>query len=213
MKRQRPVDYSLYYVLDVPMPHDPVAMARAAVAGGATVVQVRGKLLTGRALYELVTAVRDALADTGVPVIVDDRVDVALAAGAAGVHIGREDIPFVQARAIAPDLIIGVSCYGDLDRAAQAVAAGVDYIAFGAFFPSTTKPEAVVVPRSVLAGARQFGLPVVAIGGITVERVPELLDSGADGVAVVSAIQGTTDPEAAARAFRTATQRFTVRGE
>lgn len=201
-------DYSLYYVLDVPAPRDPLTLAEQAVAGGATVVQLRGKMLSARALYDLAVALLPVLAPASVPLIIDDRLDVALAAGADGVHVGKDDLPFERARVLAPQLILGVSCYGDLERAARAAAAGADYIAFGAFFPSPTKREAAVVPRGVLAGARQFNLPVVAIGGITVERVPELLDSGADGVAVVSAIQSAPDPEAAARTLRTVTRRF-----
>ncbi|MDQ3514765.1 MAG: thiamine phosphate synthase [Chloroflexota bacterium] len=200
-------DYGLYFVLDLPAQRDPVELVTAAVAGGATIVQLRGKDVPAGDLYQTALAVRKVLEGTRVPLVVNDRLDVAMAAGAEGVHVGGTDLPFERVRQIAPGRIVGVSCYGDLDRARQAVAAGVDYVAFGAFSPSPSKPEARVVPLETLAGARDLGVPVVAIGGITVDQVEEIVRAGADGVAVISAIQGAPDPEAAARDLRAAVER------
>jgi len=201
-------DYSLYYVVDLPVPagREPIGLVSEAVAGGATAVQLRGEGASGRELYELATALKGALA-AGVPLIVNDRLDVALAAGADGVHVGAEDLPFGRVRELAPGLILGVSCYGDLALAERAAAAGADYLAFGAFFPSPSKRKAAVVPTAVLAEAGRLGRPVVAIGGITLERVEGLVAAGADGVAVISAIQGADDPRAAAAELRAAVDR------
>ncbi|CAA9573878.1 MAG: Thiamin-phosphate pyrophosphorylase, partial [uncultured Thermomicrobiales bacterium] len=199
-------DYTLYYVLDLPDPagRDAVALVREAVAGGAGIVQLRGEGASGRELYELALELKGALAATGVPLIVNDRLDVALATEADGIHVGAQDLPVGRVRALAPGLIVGVSCYGDPALAERAAAAGADYLAFGAFFPSPSKPEAAVVPTSVLGEARRFGLPVVAIGGITLDRTPQLAAAGADGIAAISAIQGAPEPRAAAAALRAA---------
>lgn len=203
----RDVDYSLYFVLDLPVAGDPVALAREAATGGASLVQLRGKSATGRDLYDLALALKAALVPLGVPLILNDRLDVALAAGADGVHVGADDLPAERVRQLGRELILGVSCYGELARAERAIAAGADYVAFGAFFPSPTKQEAAVVPTAVLGEARRLGRPVVAIGGITLEQAPAMIAAGADGVAVVSAIQGAADPRAAARQLRQAIDR------
>lgn len=199
--------YGLYYVLNVPAPRDPIALARAAVDGGATVLQLRGKEREAAELYELAVALKRELASSGVRLVVNDRVDVALAADADGVHVGEGDLPFERVRRIAPGMILGVSCYGDLERARRAAEAGADYLAFGAFYPSPSKREADLVPLSVLSGTRRFGLPVVAIGGISPETAARVLDAGADGIAVISAIQDAPDPRGAARALREAVER------
>ena len=200
-------DYGLYYVLDLPVQGEPAEMVAAAVAGGATIVQLRGKDIPAGQLYTTALAVQSALRGSGVPLIINDRLDVALAAEVDGVHVGASDLPFERVREIAPGLIVGVSCYGDLDRARRAVSAGADYVAFGAFFPSPTKTEAAVVPLETLAGARDLGVPVIAIGGITLDRAEGLVRAGADGIAVISAIQGAPDPGAASRDLRAAVER------
>lgn len=198
-------DYSLYYVLDLPTGgRDPVELARKAATGGASIVQLRGKQTSGRNLYQFALALKQVLQPLGVPLIVNDRLDIALAADADGVHVGADDLPLEVVRRLAPDLIVGVSCYGSLELARQAAAAGANYLAFGAFYPSPTKPEAELAPVSILTEARQSGLPVVAIGGITLEHVPELIQAGANGICVVSAIQSADDPQSAAKVLRTA---------
>jgi thiamine-phosphate pyrophosphorylase len=194
--------YGLLYVLDLPAPRDPVGLALEAVAGGASALQLRGKRCDARELYDLALALGEGLRSRGVPLFINDRLDVALAARADGVHVGEDDLPFERVRELAPGLLLGVSCYGDVALARRAAAAGADYLAFGAFYPSPSKPESEVVPLGVLAEARALGPPIVAIGGVTRERAPETLRAGADGVAVISAIQGAEDPRAAARELR-----------
>jgi thiamine-phosphate pyrophosphorylase len=138
----------------------------------------------------------------GVPLIVNDDVALALEIGAAGVHLGAADGDIAQARQrLGRDAIIGASCYDDLDRAAAAAAAGADYLAFGAMFASATKPQARRAPLSVLRDAARFGLPRVAIGGLTPDNAAEAIAAGADLVAVVGAVFDAPDPAAATRAF------------
>jgi thiamine-phosphate pyrophosphorylase len=125
-------------------------------------------------------------ADSRVPFIVNDDIDLALTCGADGVHLGSEDGDLAAARKRLGDKVLGVSCYDSLDAARAAVAAGADYIAFGSVFASPTKPSAVRAPLSLFAEARSLGVPMVAIGGITLENAPQLLAAGADAVAVIS---------------------------
>jgi thiamine-phosphate pyrophosphorylase len=146
------------------------------------------------------TALADACRAAGVPFIVND--DARLAADLrAGVHLGEHDGSVAAARALVGEAaIIGVSCYDSLDRARDAATAGADYIAFGAFFPSPTKPNARRAAVSLLRDAAAFGLPRVAIGGITPDNARPLVDAGADLIAVVSGVFDARDPLAAARA-------------
>ena len=172
------------------------------LAGGAALVQYRAKqaspglaLEQARALVELCRAHR-------VPLVVNDSVELALAAGADGVHLGREDGDARAARRALPHGLVGVSCYADADRARAAAAAGADYVAVGSVFASPTKPAAVRAPLDLIARAREAsGLPVVAIGGITVANAPQAIAAGADMVAVISAVFGSADVGGAARAF------------
>ena len=174
----------------------------AALKGGARIVQYRDK---GDDQYR---RRRDAAALTrlcrqhGVPLIVNDDLELALAADADGVHLGRADTGIAAARAkLGQDKLIGASCYDSLELARQAVAAGADYIAFGSFFASPTKPQAVHADLGLLREARRLGLPVVAIGGITPENGPALIDAGADMLAVISSVFAQTDVAAAARCY------------
>ncbi|TKJ27424.1 thiamine phosphate synthase [Blastococcus sp. CCUG 61487] len=184
-------------------------VVRAAVAGGVTAVQVRDKTASRRELYALTLAVREALSGTpGVALFVDDAVDVALLAGADGVHIGQDDLPPVEVRAlIGPDKLLGFSA-GDDDEMAVALAlppGTVDVVGIGPVWATPTKPDAGsgLGPERVAelaATARAGGLRSVAIGGIDAARAPEV--TGVDGICVVSAICAAPDPEAAARALR-----------
>ncbi|MAT65105.1 MAG: hypothetical protein CMN57_05635 [Gammaproteobacteria bacterium] len=128
---------------------------------------------------------------------------MAAAAGAHGVHLGRDDAAVTAARErLGPRAIIGVSCYNELDRARQAARLGADYVAFGRFFPSRTKPQAVQAEPALLTAARrELGLPLVAIGGITPENGGLLLAAGADMLAVIHGVFGAADIEAAARGY------------
>jgi len=133
--------------------------------------------------------------------IVNDRPDVALAAGADGVHLGQDDLPAPEGRRLAPSLVLGVSTHS-LDQARQAQTDGADYVALGSIFPTSSKPGFELVGLETLRLARaHVTAPLVAIGGMTVERVPAVLAAGADGIAVISAIGMARDPGAAAAAF------------
>jgi thiamine-phosphate pyrophosphorylase len=174
-----------------------LALAAAAFAGGTRLMQYRakpGRLQDARALAALAHKHSARL-------IVNDDVALAAEAGADGVHLGRDDGDLASARIAFPDGLIGASCYDSLARAKAAAAAGADYIAFGSVFPSPTKPGAVRAPLKLFSEARPLGLPMVAIGGITLENAPQVLAAGADCVAVITAVFDAPDVAAAARAF------------
>lgn len=137
----------------------------------------------------------------GVPLIVNDDVELALEVDAAGVHLGRDDGALPAARARLGARLLGASCYDSLALARAAVAQGADYVAFGSMFPSPTKPAAVRAPLELFGAARALGVPLVAIGGITLDNAPALVAAGADCAAVISALFDAPDPGAAARAF------------
>jgi thiamine-phosphate pyrophosphorylase len=170
------------------------AAVAEALAGGAALIQYRAKALApavalGQA-RRLVTICRAR----GVPFIVNDSVELALACGADGVHIGRDDIGLEKAREALPRGIVGVSCYANPAAARAAAEGGADYVAIGSLFASTTKPGAVRAMLAHLAQARDAGgLPVAAIGGITPANVAEVVAAGADMVAVVSALFDAPD--------------------
>lgn len=195
------LDLSLYFLLNLPCERDPLALAQEVIAGGVTTIQLRAKEASARELYEVALALQPLLKAQQVGLIINDRVDVAMAVGADGVHVGRDDLPVEEAKRIAPSLVIGASCYGDIERAHEMVASGADYIAFGSFFASPTKPQAPQIPLSVLEEARAIERPKVAIGGIQPHHVSTLCEAGADGVAVISAIQNAADPQQAASLF------------
>lgn len=180
-----------------------IARAVAAVSGGATCVQLRLKDVPAR---DLVRVARELVRALAVPVIVNDRADVAIAAGAAGVHLGADDVPASAIRAIAPEgFIIGVSVGSDAEIS---FARGADYVGIGPVFASGSKADAGfpigTVELSRLAVAT--GLPAVAIGGISAANARLAMEAGAVGVAAVAAVFGASDPAAAARAVRFATE-------
>lgn len=206
-------DLSTYLVTDSAQAraagHDLVDLVHEAVAGGVTVVQLREKDMPAREFLDLVLRVSTAVA-LKVPVLVNDRVDVYLAArevGArvAGVHVGQGDLPFAAVRAlVGPDAIVGLSAATE-DQLSEASVrtAGVDYVGIGALHPTMSKKDApVALGHARLAELVALSkLPAVAIGGIGVDDLRLLRASGADGAAVVSAICGAADPRAAARAL------------
>ena len=173
----------------------------AAVAAGAPVVQVRQKDCTDRALYDFAARVVEICATYGAACIVNDRVDVALAVGAAGTHLGADDLPVAAVRRVAgPWHLVGGTAR-DPQQARQLVAAGADYLGVGPAYATTTKsglPDPIG-PTGVAAVAGAVGVPVIAIGGVTAGRVGELRAAGAWGVAVVGAVSGASDPAAATR--------------
>jgi thiamine-phosphate pyrophosphorylase len=176
--------------------------AAAAVAGGATMLQLRLKDESARTLVEIARTIQAMTPE--VPLVINDRADVALAAGAAGVHVGVDDLsPALLRRVVPPGFIIGASV-GSEDEVARA--AGADYVGIGPVFTTGSKSDAgaAIGPARFGELARQCGLPAVAIGGITSERVADVLSAGAAGVAVISALFGASDPTTAARAIRNA---------
>jgi thiamine-phosphate pyrophosphorylase len=193
----------LHVLTDARVGRDALAPTRAALAAGAPVVQVRAKGLRDAELLDFATRVVEMCRDYGATCLVNDRVDVALAAGAHGTHLGADDLPVDAARRIAgPHHIIGGTAR-DPRRAASLVAAGADYIGVGPAYRTTTKdglPDPLG-PARIGAVARAIAVPVIAIGGIDVSRVGELVAAGAYGVAVVAAISDAEDPAAATRAL------------
>jgi thiamine-phosphate pyrophosphorylase len=139
----------------------------------------------------------------GVPLIINDDVELAATIAADGVHLGKDDGAVSAARVrLGPHAIIGVSCYDSLACAVQAAQEGADYVAFGSFFPSATKPHAVRAPLSLLTEARvKLGIPLCAIGGITPQNGGELVNAGADMLAVIQGLFGAEDVIAAARDY------------
>lgn len=167
----------------------------------ASCLQLRNKAMGHDALHGAGARLRDACAAAGVAFIVNDDPRLAHALAADGVHLGEHDGAIAEARALLGDgAIIGASCYDDLQRARDAVAAGADYVAFGAFFPSTTKPGARSASIDLLRDSALLGVPRVAIGGITPDNARQLVAAGADLVAVISGVFDAADPIAAARA-------------
>jgi thiamine-phosphate pyrophosphorylase len=173
----------------------------AAVGAGAPVVQVRAKGCTDRELYDFARAVVTLCAPAGTTCLVNDRVDVALAVGADGTHLGAGDLPLAAARRIAgPGHLLGGTAR-EPRLARQLVAEGADYLGVGPAYPTRTKtglPDALG-PAGISAVADAVGVPVIAIGGVTADRVAGLLAAGAAGVAVVGAVSGAADPGAATR--------------
>ena len=174
-----------------------------AILGGARLIQYRDKSHDAARRLTQAAALNALCQRHAVPLIVNDDVELATQVGAAGVHVGKDDPAFAIARAhLGQNAIIGVSCYDRLDLALEAARAGADYIAFGAFFPSPTKPTETRASIALLRKARAaLSIPIVAIGGITPDNAPLLLDVGADALAVVSGVFGQPDIQAAARRY------------
>jgi thiamine-phosphate pyrophosphorylase len=183
---------------------DHVTIAEAALAGGADMIQLRDKAPDLRRLLPQARRIRAACRARGAIFIVNDRLDLALAAGADGVHVGQDDLPASLARRLlGSHLVLGVSTH-DLAQAGAAAAAGADYIGFGPMFGTRTKdtgytPRGTAMLREVRDSVR---VPIVAIGGITLENVGEVITAGADAPAVISAVAGAADVAAAAREFQ-----------
>jgi thiamine-phosphate pyrophosphorylase len=196
-----PLRAGLYAITDGPRA-DLFAAVRAALEGGASVLQYRDKTRDAARRMREVRALADLCVQFRVPLIVNDDVELARASGAAGVHLGEDDPAIGDARReLGPHAIIGVSCYDSLQRARDAAGTGADYLAFGAFFPTTTKAGTRHASPALLREAGQFGLPRVAIGGITPDNGRSLIEAGADFLAVVSGVFAASDVGAAARQY------------
>lgn len=191
----------LYAITDGPR-EDLLAVCASALAGGARLLQYRDKTDDAPRRHAEATALFRLCRAHDVPLIVNDDVALAQAVGAEGVHLGEEDADPAAARArLGADAIIGVSCYDSLDRAAELARRGASYLAFGAFFPSPTKPAARRATPALLQAARGFGRPLVAIGGITPDNARGLIDAGADFVAAITGVFGAGDVRSAAARY------------
>jgi thiamine-phosphate diphosphorylase len=179
-----------------------------ALEGGATFVQLREKDASKEETIALGKELLSLCRAAGVPFVVDDDVDVALAVGADGVHVGQDDVACAQARAaLGPDAIVGVSAQ-TVEQALRAQADGADYLGVGALIPTATKPDAVdVTPEELRAICEAVDIPVVGIGGLNAGTIPQLEGLGADGAAVVSAIFAADDCLTAARKLRSVCER------
>lgn len=178
--------------------HDDLALLAALAEAGVDGFQVRAKTLTDRTALRLVEEVLAATRPHGAMVIVNDRVDLALAAGADGAHLGGDDLPVAAARRVAPDLVLGATCR-DRAQVERAARDGADYAGFGPVYSTASKHglPAPLGPHAVTAAAGV--LPLVAIGGVTARTARGLRDAGAHGVAVIGAIWRPPDPVSAAK--------------
>lgn len=204
----------VYPILDVgPLvrPERAAEVVDQLLDGGAKILQLRGKKIDAGPMFELTKALLPRCKTRGAALIVNDRPDIALAAGADGVHLGQDDLPAAEVRRWLPaSMIIGVSCHdiGQLERAMKSGAA--NYLAYGPIFATHTKerPDPVVgLDGLTRARALAQGVPLVAIGGITLDRLPRVRDAGADAAAMISALLGAPDVKAATRAAIAAFER------
>lgn len=201
----------LYAVtLDLADTADLLRRVEQALLGGVRLVQYRNKPAGAALRREQSMALLDLCRQNGVPLVINDDLQLALGIGADGAHLGREDGDLAAARAaLGPGKLLGVSCYDDMERAREAKHIGADYIAFGSFFSSPTKPGAVRAPLTLLTRAsEEFGLPVCAIGGITLQNAPQLIAAGADLLAVITDLFEAPDIQARAASY---TQLFSER--
>lgn len=180
-----------------PEARDVERKVRLALEGGIALLQYRSKTRNPAQAAAIVRLARDYR----VPVIINDDVELALQLDAAGAHLGRDDGDLHTARQRLGARLLGVSCYDLLERARAAVQAGADYIAFGSVFASPTKPAAVRAPLSLFGEAKALGVPLAAIGGITLENAPQLIAAGADLLAVITDLFDAPDIRARARAY------------
>ncbi|MEI7841790.1 MAG: thiamine phosphate synthase [Gallionellaceae bacterium] len=184
---------------------DLIRKTRLVLQGGATVLQYRNKLADAALQLTQAKALRQLTREFSTTFIVNDNVHLAVQVEADGVHLGGEDGSVVTARQqLGTEKIIGVSCYNRAPLASEAELQGADYIAFGAFFPSSTKPNAIKAEADLLRWARQhMKVPIVAIGGITLQNAPLLIAAGADALAVISAVFEAEDIQITAEQFST----------
>jgi thiamine-phosphate pyrophosphorylase len=179
-------------------------LAELAIAGGADAIQFRQKSGPSKEMIRVAGQLKDLCRQSGVTFIVNDRLDWALASQAEGIHLGQEDFPIPLARKILGEKIIIGGSAGTLEEARQCLQEGADYVGFGPVFPTTSKPDAA--PASGLdlleRVVREIPLPIIAIGGITEENIPRVMQTGAYGIAVISAVCCQKDPREAARNLR-----------
>lgn len=203
--KKEDIDYSVYLVTDRRDKTDEefLNIIEEAIKGGTTIVQLREKTASTKEFYDLALRVKEITSRYGVPLLINDRIDIALAVDSEGVHIGQDDMPADIAREIiGEDKILGVSA-STVEEAKKAEKDSADYIGSGAVFPTATKDDADSVSEEELKEiVDSIDIPIVAIGGITVENASTLKDSGIDGFSVVSAIMSADDPRDASRKLK-----------
>lgn len=204
-------DWRLYVIVDrAAAGTRPLAqIADAAIRGGADVLQLRDKTASTKTLLAEAAALLQLTRAAGIPLIINDRADIAHAVGADGVHLGQEDIPVAEARRLlGPTRLIGTSTHS-LEQARAAEAEGSDYIGVGPIFPTPTKPEYGSVGLELIRRVRaQVNVPTVCIGGIDAGNLAQVLEAGADRIAVVRAVCAAPNPEAATRCLKDALTHF-----
>lgn len=188
----------LYAITDTANYSSQVMLAKTEeiLRGGANILQYRNKQANKNTHITEAKQLHDLSQQYSVPLIINDDIDLAILIGADGVHLGKRDASISTAREqLGKQAIIGCSCYNDLNRADNAVKNGVDYIAFGTFFPSPTKPDATkATPALIRQAKKKYNIPVVAIGGITPENGKSLVGTGIDMLAVISSLYASRDP-------------------
>lgn len=203
------IDYTLYLCTDSGLMSSATVeeSVERAVQGGCSAVQLREKEATSLELFRLAERVKRVTDKYGVPLIINDRLDICQAVDAAGVHLGQSDLPCAEARRIlGAEKIIGVSA-ATPEEAAKAQADGADYLGVGAVFPTTTKTNTRKVTPEIIRGIRQaVTIPFVVIGGVNAENITRLYGLGIDGAAVISAVIAQPDITAAARKMRAAAE-------
>lgn len=216
-EKARAVVTGLYPIVDVGpgmSERGTIAYVRTFAIPGVKIVQLRCKKLSDRAFYEVALGVAATARGLGLALVINDRPDIAAAVQADGVHLGTDDLPIAAARRVLPaGAIVGRST-DTPEEAKEAAEAGADYIAWGAVYPTATKPDAAPqdgpAALAKVRGAFAAAIPLVAIGGITLERVPDVAAAGADAFAVIGALRDAQDPEALAnklvRAWKAARQ-------
>lgn len=200
------IDYTLYLCTDRKLMSTNTLeeAVEQAILGGCSLIQLREKQSSSRELFEMAKRIKAITDRYRVPLIINDRIDIALAVDAAGVHLGQEDIPAKEARRImGEEKVIGVSAR-TVELARKAVEDGADYLGVGAMFATNTKGNAKVIGKEKLKEIRAaVSIPIVAIGGINHSNAAQLVDTGINGLAVVSSVIGASDIQAAARKMRT----------
>lgn len=196
----------LYAILNTGIvpPGELLARATAAIEGGAMVLQYRDKTRDPAGRRQDAAALQTVCERAGVPLIINDDVELAYETGAAGVHLGKDDARIGSARQrLGDNTLIGASCYNDMNLALAAASAGADYVAFGRMYQSTTKPGDIYAGTALIAAAKQrVDCAIVAIGGITPDNAATLIAAGADSVAVIGALFAHPDTRAQAERFR-----------
>jgi thiamine-phosphate pyrophosphorylase len=200
---------SLYLVTNESMEmEDLLKKVEAAIQGGVTMVQLREKQSSGKLFLKKALALKSLTEKYKIPLVINDRVDIALAAEADGVHVGQSDLPAAFVRKIVPpSMFVGVSC-STVEEAIEAEKQGADYLGVGAVFPTNSKKDAQLLEKGMLESiVKSTSIPVVAIGGINQENVKQLNDTGIDGIAVVSAILSSSNPKQAAEMLKNASRK------